>query len=178
MQRLQDRSVTALEQLYDRHHRTALAVAYRVLGDGNLAEDAIQESFVAVWRRPDLFKPDRGPFRPWFLSIVRHRAIDVARSRSSARDQLSLEQIASEPFYPGPWPEVRIKLDIARVKEAMRELPQEQAEAITLAYYGGYTQKEVSEKVGVPLGTVKGRIRLGMQRLRGILIESPRRPSH
>lgn len=178
MQALLHRDVSALEQLYDRHHRMALAIAYRVLGDPSLAEDAVQESFLAVWRKPDQFKADRGSFRSWLLGIVRHRAIDIARGRSAGRGQISLDQIAVEPSFKDAWQEVSPRLDAEIVRRAIHTLPDGQRDAIMLAYYGGYTQQEVSEQTGVPLGTVKGRMRLGMQKLRSMLMPLAEGDSH
>ena len=178
MQALLHRAVSALEQLYDRHHRMALAIAYRVLGDSSLAEDAVQESFLAVWRRPDQFNADRGSFRSWLLGIVRHRAIDIARGRSAGREQLSLDQIAVEPTFHDAWQEVNLRLDAEIVRRAIQALPEGQRDAIMLAYYGGYTQQEVSEQTGLPLGTVKGRMRLGMQKLRSMLMPLAEGDSH
>ena len=178
MQALLHRAVSALEQLYDRHHRMALAIAYRVLGDSSLAEDAVQESFLAVWRRPDQFRADRGSFRAWLMGIVRHRAIDIARRRSAGREHISLDQIAVEPTFQDAWQEVDLRLDSEIVKSAIQALPSGQRDAIMLAYYGGYTQQEVSEQTGLPLGTVKSRMRLGMQKLKSILVPQAEGESH
>ncbi len=169
LQALQQQSIEALEELYDRHHRRALAVAYQVLRDSQLAEDVVQEAFLAVWRRPESFSPDRGRGRSWLLSVVRHRAIDFTRGRSFGWERLSLEEIEFEPRYPDPWQEVSRILERDRIKSAVDSLTPEQKEAIDLAYFGGYTQREISELTGTPLGTVKGRMRLGLQKLRGIV---------
>ena len=163
------KNLDALEELYDRHHRTALALAYRVLADRNLAEDAIQEAFLAVWRQPESFKPDRGSARSWLLSIVRHRAIDITRGRSFVNERLSLDEMNLQPEYPDVWHQVVRRSDEREVRQAVKGLPAEQREVIILAYFGGRTQREMSESLGLPLGTVKGRIRLGMQKLRGLL---------
>ncbi len=175
---IQHKSIDALEELYDRHHRTALAVAYRVLRDSNLAEDVIQEAFLAVWRQAESFRPERGSCRSWLLSIVRHRAIDISRGRSFAKERLSLEHFGFEPRYPDAWQEVSQGLDRDRVREAVNSLPGEQRDAIMMAYFGGYTQREVAERTGVPLGTVKGRMRLGMRKLRGMLMDAEMGESH
>ena len=170
MRAVQQENLHALEELYDRHVGTALAVAHRVLGDKNLAEDVIQEAFLAVWRQAETFKVERGNVRSWLLSIVRHRAIDVTRHRSFAKERISLDEIAFEPRYPDVWQEVSRNLDREGIKKAVETLPAEQREAITLAYFGGLTQQEISERTGAPLGTVKGRMRLGMQKLRTVLV--------
>ena len=166
-----EKSVTALEEFYDRHHGIAIAVAYRVLNDRIMAEDVIQEAFLAVWRQADRFSPDLGSARTWFLSVVRHRAIDVTRGRAFAKERFSLEEINLEPRYPDAWQEVSLRLDRERIREALRELPEEQREVVTLAYFGGYTHQEISDKTGAPLGTVKGRMRLAMRKLQGTLMD-------
>ena len=169
LEALRQGSVDALEELYDRHHMTALAVAYRVVRDRDLAEDVVQEAFLALWRQPESFRPERGSGRAWLLSIVRHRAIDFTRGRSFDRERLSLDEMVFEPKYPEPWQQVSRGLDRDRVKQAVDDLPPEQKDPIMQAYFGGYTQREISERTGVPLGTIKGRMRLGLQKLRGLL---------
>ena len=136
MEALQQKNIEALEELYDRHHRTALAVAYRVLRDPNLAEDVIQEAFLAVWRQAHGFAPERGSARAWLLSIVRHRAMDVTRGKVFARERLSLDQIVYEPRYPDTWLQVSASLDRARIRSALDELPEDQKQAIMLAQVG------------------------------------------
>ncbi len=168
---LQQKDLEALEEFYDRHHRTALAVAIRVLGDRNLAEDVIQEAFLAVWRQADTYNSDRGNARSWFLSIVRHRAIDVTRGKGFARDRVSLDEIRHEPRYPDTWHEIDANFERERIREALDTLPQEQKDAVSLAYFGGFTQREIAERTGVPLGTVKGRMRMAMQKLRNLLAD-------
>ena len=169
MHALQLKSLEALEELYDRLHRTALAVAYRVLGDRTLAEDVIQETFLAVWRQADAFRPERGNARSWIFSIVRHRAIDITRGGAFQRERFSLDEFGFEPRYPDPWLEVSRTLENERISQAVESLPEEQREAVTLAYFSGLTHQEISDQTGTPLGTVKGRIRLGMQKLRSML---------
>ncbi|MFQ6029203.1 MAG: RNA polymerase sigma factor [Dehalococcoidia bacterium] len=171
LQELQQQNLEALEEFYERHHRLALAVAYRVLGDKEAAEDVIQEAFLAVWRQADSYSTERGKARSWFLSIVRHRAIDVTRGRSYTRQRISLDQINFEPRYPDVWQQVDANLDRDRIKEAVDTLPEEQREAVTLAFFGGFTHLEIAQRVGAPLGTVKGRIRLAMNKLRSLLVD-------
>ncbi len=178
MEALREKDLAALEEMYERHHRIALAVGFRVLGDRNLAEDVIQEAFLALWRQASSFRPDRGTARSWLLSIVRHRAIDVTRGRSFAKERLSLDQIVFEPRYPDSWQQVSAELDREQFREAVNSLPDAQRDAIMLAYFGGYTQREVSERTGVSLGTVKGRMRLGMHKLRGLLMDAVTGESH
>ncbi len=168
---LQQKNLEALEELYDRHHGMAMAVAFRVLNDRSLAEDVIQEAFLAVWRQAESFRRERGSCRSWLLSIVRHRAIDVTRGRSFNKERVSLDEMVFEPRYPDAWQEVSTSLDSQQIKQAVDELPQEQRDAITLAYFKGYNQREIAEQTGVPLGTVKGRLRLGIQKLRNMLTD-------
>ena len=169
---LRGESIEALEELYDRYHGIAMAVAYRVLEDRNLAEDVLQEAFLAVWRQAGGFSSDKGSVRSWFLSIVRHRAIDVTRGKVFSRERLSLDQIVWEAKRPDIWNEVSANLDREQIQGAVNELPDEQRESITLAYFGGFTQREIAEKLEIPLGTVKGRIRLGMQKLKALLVKA------
>ena len=137
-----------------------------------LAEDAVQETFMAIWRRPETFDPDRGSARTWLYSIVRHRAIDIARGRFFTQKRVSLETLSFEPRYPDVWQEVSVNLSRERVRQVVDDLPPEQREAVMLAYFGGHSQREISERTGVPLGTVKGRMRLGLQKLRSALVSS------
>ena len=146
-----------------------MAIAYRVLGDQKLCEDVIQEAFLAVWRQSNSFRPDKGSARAWLFSIVRHRAIDVTRGRTFINERMSLGEINFEPRQPDVWHRVSAGLDNQRVKQAVETLPDGQREAITLAYYVCQTQREIAEKTGVPLGTVKGHMRVGLQKLKSVL---------
>ena len=169
MQAIQRKVLGALEEMYDRHHGRALAVAYRVLEDRSLAEDVVQEAFLAVWRQAEAFRPDRGSVRSWFFSIVRHRAIDMTRGGAFKRERVSIDEVEVEPGAPDPWHEVSANIDQEQIKKAVEALPREQMQVINLAYFSGYTQQEISKIVGAPLGTVKGRVRLAMKRLRNLL---------
>jgi RNA polymerase sigma-70 factor (ECF subfamily) len=159
----------ALGQLYDRHARLAIAVAHRVLGEQGAAEDAVQDAFVAVWRRASSFDPARGAARAWLLTIVRNCAIDRRRGRHArALSDAPLDDVAyrlatsaDETFAT-----VAASVEATRVRAALQALPADQRGAIELAYFGGLTQHEIAEATGAPLGTVKGRIRLGLRKLR------------
>ena len=175
---LRQKSLAALEELYDRHHRVALAVAYRVLEDGHLAEDVIQVAFLAVWRQPESFRVELGSARSWLLSIVRHRAIDVTRGSSYKRERFSLDEDVVESRFTDVWQEVNRVLDREVVRRAVAELPPEQTEVIMQAYFGGYTQQEIAVRTQVPLGTVKGRMRLAMQKLKSILTLADEEATH
>lgn len=133
------------------------------------SDEVLQEAFLAVWRKPETFKPERGSARSWFLGIVRHRAIDVTRGRGFAQERISLDETNVEPRYPDVWQQMSLDLDRERIKEAMEALPTEQKEAVMLAHFGGYVHHEIAERTKVPLGTVKGRVRLAMQKLRSML---------
>lgn len=168
---VQEQDIGALEELFDRYHRIALAVAYRVLRNKEHAEDAVQEAFLGVWRRPSTFKPERGAAKTWLLTVVRHRAIDITRGRSFSQETQSLDEHAYAIPSPDVWAQVDNGLERERILRAMSQLPKEQRDAIDLAYFNGFTYQEVAQKTQVPLGTVKGRMRLGMQKLRNILAD-------
>ena len=138
----------ALEVLYDRHHRLALGLARRMLGEVEAAEDVVQEVFLAVWRQAERYRPERGAVKTWLLAMVHHRAIDRLRRRTTSglTAELSEEQIVA----------------------ALAMLPVEQRDTIELAYFGGKSQSEIAALLGVPLGTIKGRTRLALEKLRGL----------
>lgn len=156
----------ALEALYDRYHRLTLALAYRVLGDREAAEDIVQETFLAVWRRASSYNHERGRVREWLLSVARHRAIDRLRGTSNPGSTLELDETLADERSPEVWEQVDTNLRRDRIRQALETLPGEQREVIELAYYGGLTHQEISERTGAPLGTVKGRLRLVMEKLR------------
>ncbi|MBM3926754.1 MAG: sigma-70 family RNA polymerase sigma factor [SAR202 cluster bacterium] len=179
IQAIQRREIQAFEELFDRHHRLCLAVAYKVLGDSSLSEDATQEAFLGLWRSPGSFQPERGALRTWLLSVVRHRAIDMTRGAAFKREKVDLEDVAHLHSSSDVWQQVSRRLDKARIKAAVDTLPAEQKDAILMAFFGGYTYQEIAEKIGAPpLGTVKGRIRLGMNKLRALLGDPPEGASH
>ena len=163
----------ALVALYDRHGRLAFALAYRILGDAGTAEEAVQDAFLLVWRRAASFDAARGGgARAWLLTIVRNRAIDARRRRSGQhRQAFGLESVEETPAGPDVWGEVALGLDRDRVRSAIDALPEEQRRTIDLAYFEGLTHREIAERTGTPLGTVKGRLRLGLQRLHGSLAD-------
>jgi RNA polymerase sigma factor (sigma-70 family) len=161
---------SALAELYDRFGRPAYGLALRILRDEALAEDAVQEAFLALWRTAGRFVPERGKASTWILTLVHRRAVDIVR-REDRRRADALEQ--------GPEPESRetvdeeawLRLQRERVQDALRKLPDQQREAIELAYYGGFTQSELAERLGQPLGTIKSRMFGGLARLRELLGE-------
>ena len=164
----------ALGILYDRYHRLAMAVAYRVLNDHGTAEDVVHDAFLTIWRRGDSFNAGRGTVRSWLLTVVRNAAIDRRRGRfARALQDTPLDDVAfllsseKEEIFAT----VAAGIEAARVREALSALPAEQREAIELAYFRGLTQHEIAEQTGAPLGTVKGRMRLGLQKMRGTLFD-------
>jgi RNA polymerase sigma-70 factor (ECF subfamily) len=177
---LERRDVRALEVLYDRYGDYVYSVSLRVVGDVQLAEDIAQEVFLRLWRRPDLFVASRGRFVTWLLSVARNRAIDERRSRGrrfrheNPPGEASEELLASAPA-DDTADMAMLSDDRMLVQRALTVLPAEQRLAIELAYFGGYTQQEIAEGLHQPLGTIKTRIRLGLQKLRAALIEQGER---
>ena len=164
----------ALGLLYDRYNRLAIAVAYRVLGDHTTAEDAVQDAFLSVWRRVDSFDPQRGSARGWVLTIVRNAAVDRRRGRHArALRDASLDDVTFRLATDGEetFVAVAASVEATRVRDALALLPSEQREAIELAYFGGLTHQEIAERTGTALGTVKGRMRLGLHKLRAALAD-------
>jgi len=170
---LNRRDPGAIELLYDRYGRLAYSLAFRVLNDAGAAEDVVQEAFLAVWRRADSFDRERGGVRTWMASIVHHRALDRLRGRSGRnRSELPLEALpAHRSTSADSWEQVAENLERDEIRRALDALSPDQRETIELAYFGGFSQSEISTRLGVPLGTVKGRTRLALRRLRTTLAE-------
>ena len=162
----------ALAELYDRYGRPAYARALRIVRDPALAEDAVQEAFLTLWRTAKSFRSDRAKPSTWILTLVHRRAVDVVR-REERRRAAPLET-SEEPEAYGPATDEEIELTDRRriVQEALRQLPDDQREALELAYYGGLTQSELAERLSVPLGTIKSRMFTGLRRLRDLLAEA------
>ena len=160
---------SALAELYDRYGRTAYGLALRIVRDKALAEDAVQEAFLTVWRTAARFVPERGKASSWILTLVHRRAVDAVR-REQRRRADTLEN-APEPTVEGVEEDAWLRLQRERVQAALRHLPDEQREALELAYYGGFSQSELAERLGQPLGTIKSRMFTGLSRLRVLLGE-------
>lgn len=166
---------SALEIIYERYSRQAFSLARRILTDANLAEDAVQEVFLALWRQPDRYNPERGAFSSWLLSMTHHKAVDSVRREESLRRRRSQAAEDDETLVgtasssPDVEDAVLSSLRGAGVRRALGGLPAVQREALTLAYFGGYTQREVAALTGAPLGTVKTRMLAGMRKLRDVL---------
>jgi RNA polymerase sigma-70 factor (ECF subfamily) len=163
----------ALAQLYDRYSRVAYGLALRIVRDQALAEDAVQEAFLTVWRTAGSFRPERAKPSTWILTLVHRRAVDVVRREERRRAQ-PLAEGQEEPDERARAADEEIALTDRRrlVQEALRQLPDEQREALELAYYGGLTQSELAERLSVPLGTIKSRMFTGLKRLRDLLAEA------
>jgi RNA polymerase sigma-70 factor (ECF subfamily) len=158
----------AFEVLYDRHSRVAYSLAFRLLGDRGSAEDLVQDAFLAVWRGAASYAVGRGSVRTWLLSILHNRGIDRLRTLAAqSRRQEALEQAElRRPDAPDA-AELGIGRAVAgAIRDELTALPAEQYDVLRLAYYGGFTHHEISEMLELPLGTVKSRMRLGLERLR------------
>lgn len=173
---LEDRDQRALEALYDRYGDYVYSVCLRMVGDVQLAEDLTQEVFLRLWRRPDLYDADRGRFITWLLSVARNRGIDERRSRGRRFRHETPPSLAAEELLASASTEEAEDAAVLSderviVQKALAALPPDQRIAIQLAYFGGYTQQEIARGLKQPLGTVKTRIRLGLQKLRLLLID-------
>ena len=163
----------AMELLYDRYGRLAFTLAFRVLGESGVAEDVVQESFLSIWRRRDSFDIRRGSVKTWLAAIVHHRALDKLRGRSGrSRQDVPLEGASLGETGDESFDAVAEGLERDQVRQALATLSEDQRRTIELAYYGGLSQSEISERLGIPLGTVKGRTRQALHRLREVLTAS------
>jgi RNA polymerase sigma factor (sigma-70 family) len=160
----------ALAELYDRFGRVAYGLALRILRDQSLAEDAVQEAFLTAWRTADRFVPERGKASTWLLTLVHRRAVDLVR-REERRRAEPIETAGEPADETGIDEAVWLRYERGRVQEALRRLPDQQREALELAYYGGFTQSELAERLGQPVGTIKSRMFGGLARLRDLLAD-------
>ena len=158
---------SGLAELYDRFGRLAYGLALRILRDEALAEDAVQEAFLTIWRSASRFVPERAKASTWILTLVHRRAVDVVR-REERRRADSLE-LAPEPVSAAADDDAWLRFERERVQEALRRLPDPQREALELAYYGGFTQSELAERLGQPIGTIKSRMFSGLSSMRQLL---------
>jgi RNA polymerase sigma-70 factor (ECF subfamily) len=161
----------ALAELYDRFGRVAYGLALRILRDEALAQDAVQEAFLAIWRSADRFLAERAKASTWILTLVHRRSVDLVRREDRRRGE-PLES-AGEPAAPETVEdEATLGFERRVVQEALSRLQPEQREALELGYYGGLTQSELAERLGLPLGTIKSRMFTGLSRLRELLAEA------
>jgi RNA polymerase sigma-70 factor (ECF subfamily) len=157
----------AFATLYDRHSRAAFSLAYRMVGERQASEDLAQDAFLKVWRAAGSYRAERGSVRTWILSIVHNRGIDQLRSHASRRrtqDKIEASAPRSQPSEA--FAETWRNSQRDQVREALKTLPPEQLKILELAYFSGYTHVEISELLRLPLGTVKGRMRLGLQKIK------------
>lgn len=164
----------AFEVFYDRHGGVAYSLAYRIVGERGAAEDVTQEAFISIWRSGARYDKARGSVRTWMLGIVRNRAIDFLRSKAGRAPKLDFDDdsiLEHRPAEELTDSEALRRETAQEVRGALDELPGEQAKVIQMAYFGGFSHSEIAGMLGVPLGTVKGRMRLGLEKIRGELAE-------
>jgi len=171
MQRLLYRDLRAFRALFDRYGNLVYSAALRVVRDAQIAEDMVQEIFLRIWRKPESYVAQRGRFVTWLTSVTRNRAVDEIRSRGRRFRHETASPEEQERELPAPDtndPALTAELADQRrlILAALAQIPQEQRQIIELAYFGGFTQQEIAQRLSQPLGTVKTRIRLGMQKLR------------
>jgi RNA polymerase sigma-70 factor (ECF subfamily) len=169
-----DKDPDAFEVFYDRHGGVAYSLAYRIVGERGAAEDVTQEAFISIWRSGARYDAARGSVRTWMLGIVRNRAIDALRSKAGRAPKLDFDDdsiLEHRPAAELTDSEALRRETASEVRGALGALPGEQSKVITLAYFGGFSHSEIAGMLGVPLGTVKGRMRLGLEKIRGELAE-------
>ncbi len=167
---VQRKELRALEQIYDRYGSFAYSLAARILNDRALAEDVVQEVFFNFWRQASTFDAAKGSVRTWILSCTHHKSVDFLRQRSGKTkrdfDITEAEYLLGDS---DPWEEVSRNGDSQMLKQAIARLPEDQKKTIEMAYFGGLSHSEIAESMKVPIGTVKGRLRLAMEKLREII---------
>jgi RNA polymerase sigma-70 factor, ECF subfamily len=169
-ERIRSGDTAALGDLYELYAATALAVAQRVVGKREEAEDVVHDAFVAVWRKIDRFDAQRGSLRGWLMTVVRNRAIDRVRARRTTVDVDDADERSLLRTGPNPtWEEALQRASASDLRASIASLPEEQRRAVELAYFEGYTYREVAEVTGVTPGTASGRMRLALRKLRGAL---------
>ena len=175
--RIRSGDTEALGELYDRYASMAVATALRVVGGRDEAEDVVHDAFVAVWRKIDRFNASRGSLRGWLMTVVRNRAIDRVRARRASIDMDDADERSLLRTGPNPtWDDALARTSADQLRTAMSALPDEQRRALELAYFEGYTYREVAKLTGVPSGTANGRLRLALGKLRGALAETAAAP--
>jgi len=166
-------SEQAMEIFYQRYYRYAYALAYRLLHESTAAEDIVQEVFLSVWRKAATYQRQHCSVYSWLQAIVHHRAVDRLRSVANRNNQWAPLQVEGEQDPPSPqrdvWEEAWQKEQSQLIRSALAQLPAEQRDVIELAYFQGYTHTEIATQKQIPLGTVKGRMRLGLQKMKNLL---------
>ncbi|HET6816466.1 MAG TPA: sigma-70 family RNA polymerase sigma factor [Mycobacteriales bacterium] len=167
LQRVGTGDESAIETLYERYGGACYRLARRIIDDAQLAEDVVQQVFLALWQGTG-YDPRRGAVSTWLLSMTHHKAVDSVRREGNRRRRIASDQALLEKAAAGPGPddEAWARWRAERTREALRTLPAEQREVLLLAYYGGYTQREIADMTGLPLGTVKSRTLGAMRRMR------------
>jgi len=167
MQLVRRAQAPAFEVVYERHATAAFSLAYRIVGTRNGAEDVSQEAFLSIWRSGARYDRSRGSVRTWVLGIVHHRAIDHLRRATVHDKRRASDEGMEERFEASDRTDVEVarREEAATVRDAMDELPSEQRQVIELAYFGGFTHSEIAEMLEAPIGTIKGRMRLGLKKM-------------
>jgi RNA polymerase sigma-70 factor (ECF subfamily) len=171
MQLVRQGDAGAFEVVYERHATAAFSLAYRMMGRRGPAEDVVQEAFLSLWRSGARYDRTRGSVRTWVLGIVHHRAIDALRRGIRHDSRRARDEGIEERFESKDRTDLQAarREEAAEVRTALAALPSEQSRAIELAYFGGFSHSEIADMLQTPIGTVKGRIRLGLEKLRGQL---------
>jgi RNA polymerase sigma-70 factor (ECF subfamily) len=169
------RDDAALAALYDRFGRVAYGLALRVVRDRSLAEDAVQEAFMTVWRTADRYVAERSKVSSWILTFVHRRSVDLVRHEERRRTD-RYETPPEDALAPAPDEEAWLRLRREKVQDALRQLTDQQRETLELAYFGGFTQSELADRLGLPLGTIKSRMFTALARLRELLDETETEP--
>jgi RNA polymerase sigma factor (sigma-70 family) len=168
----------AFRELFGRYAAVAHALAFRLVRQSQVAEEIVQEAFLAVWRNPDRYDAARGSVRAWLMGTVHHRAVDAVRREQAQRRRVEQASGLGPGIVEDPVDEVLAAIDLPRerrlVRAALGELPEEQREVIQRMYFDGLSQSQIAERTGLPLGTVKSRTLLAMRRLRAHLGEGTR----
>ena len=173
MQLVQRGDAAAFEVVYERHASAAFSLAYRITGTRSQAEDVTQEAFLNVWRSGARYDRSRGSVRTWMLGIIHHRAIDALRRASVHDRRRGGDETAAERVEARERTDVEAarRVEAETIRRALDILPPDQVQVIELAYFGGFTHTEIAEMLAIPVGTVKGRMRLGLQKMRSKVAE-------
>ncbi len=171
MQLVRRGDAAAFEVVYERHSSAAFSLAYRMCGSRTAAEDVVQETFLSLWRASMRYDRTRGSVRTWVLGIVHNRAIDSLRRTVVHDRRRASDEGIEERFETGERTDVEVarREEAHEVRSALRALPAEQSRVIELAYFGGFTHTEIASMLDAPIGTVKGRMRLGLEKMRAQL---------
>jgi RNA polymerase sigma-70 factor, ECF subfamily len=168
MQLVAENDPAAFEVVLERHADAALSLAHRIVGQGALAEDVVQEAFISLWRSGSRYDPARGSLRNWTLGIVHHRAIDALRRNTTSHSHVVIDDGLHERLQAPELTDVEVarRDEAHQVRSALEQLPEEQSHVIELAYFAGFTHTEIASMLDLPEGTVKGRMRLGLEKMR------------